>query len=192
MKRQQERRPPADRSVTSLYVAGVPPSVGKKELLPYFMPYGEVREISVDTRRLAALVTFRARAAAEEACAALYGNLTISGSRLRVMWPRKRGRADTEGGGGSGGGGRAAGLHDYYGDGAKQPPPPPPPSLPAHSGAPHKARPTVKLPPGVRPPPGVKHGAPPTCGSVPPPPGAARPPYPSMDPSALGTRPERE
>jgi RNA recognition motif-containing protein len=32
--------------VTSLYVGGVPPSVDKKELLPYFLAYGEVRASS--------------------------------------------------------------------------------------------------------------------------------------------------
>jgi len=45
-RRQSERRPPSDASVTSLFVGGVPPSVDKKELLPYFLAYGEVRACS--------------------------------------------------------------------------------------------------------------------------------------------------
>ena len=88
-----------------------------------------VRELVVDAQRLAAVVTYRERASAEVACAALNGCLTVRGSRCRVMWARKRG-----GGSGGGGGGAEAGamrVHDHYGEGAVSggggPPPPPPP-----------------------------------------------------------------
>jgi len=79
-----ERRPPEDKSVTSLYIAGMPPTVSKAELLPYFMPYGEVASVSVDAQRLAAIVTFRERKAAEAACTAMHNNFTINRTRLRV------------------------------------------------------------------------------------------------------------
>ena len=69
-RRLNERRPPADASITSLFIAGVPPAVDQKDILPYLMPYGEVRELTLNKQRLAAVVTYRERAAAEAACAA--------------------------------------------------------------------------------------------------------------------------
>lgn len=113
-RRLAERRPPTDASVTSLFVGGVPPSVGQKELLPFFLAYGEVRELTIDAQRLAAIVTYRERAAAETACQALYGNLTIRGSRCRVMWARKRG----SGAGAGTAEAAATRIHDHYGEGA--------------------------------------------------------------------------
>ena len=136
-RRQTERRPPADTSITSLFVGGVPPSIGKKELLPYFMAYGDVSELTLDAQRLAAIVTFRERAAAEAACAALYGNFTVRSAKCRVSWARKSGRSEATSSA------APTQAHDHYGDGARKPPPPPPP-------------PKATLPPGVRPPPGIR------------------------------------
>jgi len=176
--RLSERRPPADASITSLFIGGVPPSVDRKELLPYFLAYGEVREVSVDAQRLAAIVTYRERVAAEAACKALYGNLTIRGSRCRVMWARKKGRSAEP---------TASAVHDHYGDGAPAAPLPPPPPGGACRGAATQSSkramplppPGVKPPPGVRPPPGIKSTVP-----------AASPNYPSQNPDAAGARPE--
>ena len=87
----------------------------------------QVRELVVDAQRLAAIVTYRERASAEVACAALNGCLTVRGSRCRVMWARKRG----SGGGGGGAEAGAMRVHDHYGEGAVSggggglPPPPP-------------------------------------------------------------------
>jgi hypothetical protein len=190
-RRQAERKPPADASVTSLHVGGVPPTLGRSELLPYFLAYGEVRELTVDANRLAAIVTFRQRADAEAACASLYGNLTVRGTRLRVGWARRK-ASGVGGAGGNGVGGVAlTSAHDHYGTGsAVVPPPPRPPpcgakrtlssvaastaSATASAGASASSRPPVpRLPPGIR---------------RPAPAGSAV--YPAMNPDAEGTRPE--
>ena len=42
---------------------------------------------------MSAYVTYERRADAEQACRALHANLNIKGSRVRVMWARKRTRA---------------------------------------------------------------------------------------------------
>eukprot|EP00966_Prymnesium_polylepis_P005426 124685-Prymnesium_polylepis.1 len=60
-KRLAELRPPADPTVTSLYVGGVPPSVTVKDLFPYFLAYGEVKDITLDSGKLAAIATFHRR-----------------------------------------------------------------------------------------------------------------------------------
>lgn len=57
-KRLAELRPPADPSVTSLYVGGVPPNATTKDLLPYFLAYGDVKDISLDGNKLSAIVTY--------------------------------------------------------------------------------------------------------------------------------------
>lgn len=172
-RRQAELRPPVDKSVTSLFIGGVPPAVDRKQLLPFFLPYGEVRELVVDSQRLMAIATFRERAAAETACASLRGNLTVHGSRLRVSWARRKGQAAD----------RAAPTttpHDHYGEGSRPPPAAAAasrassatPSAPPAAQSSRAGRPA--LPPGVRLPPGVK-----------------APAYPSMDPGYQGTNPEK-
>ncbi len=149
-KRLAELRPPADPTITSLYIGSVPPSVTQKDLMPYFLEYGEVKELVLDSSRLSAYVTYFQRAAAEKACAAMHQNLNIKGTRVRVMWARKRNRADA---------GAAPSAHACYGAAASQPPP----------KAPRRLPPGVQLPPGV-----------------------AQQVYPSTNPSAMGSNPDRE
>jgi len=172
-RRAMERTPPADKSITSLYVAGVPPSVSRDQLLPYFLAYGEVATLTVDGERLSAIVTYRERAAAEMACKGMHNNFEIKRTKLRVSWAKRKGSKapDT--------GQRVADQgHDYYGPNAVSSSVVLPPTGGACAGkapassATGKARP----PPGVRPPPGIKRAA----------------PYPSQNPDAQGARPERE
>ena len=87
-----EQKPPDDTSITSLYVGSVPPTVTKRDLMPYMLAYGELRDLAMDPSKLCAYVTFQRRADAERACKALYGNLNVKSTRLRVMWAR-RGKA---------------------------------------------------------------------------------------------------
>mmetsp|Transcript_30607 Transcript_30607/g.72163 ORF Transcript_30607/g.72163 Transcript_30607/m.72163 type:complete len:336 (-) Transcript_30607:112-1119(-) len=138
-RRLMEQKPPDDTSITSLYIGSVPPTVTKRDLMPYMMAYGELRDLVVDAGKLCAYVTFQRRADAEKACKALHNNLSVKNTRLRVMWAR-RGKARTtsrdepEAVAGAGGS-------------AQMPPPPP------TAGSAKRARPP---PPGVRLPPGVK------------------------------------
>ena len=170
-------------SVTSLYVGGVPPTATKSDLLPYFLAYGPVRELTVESQRLAAVVTFRERGAAEAAMAAMHNNFTYKGSRLRLSWARRKGS-----GAGSAGSSTTATIaqvgHAYYGPNS-QPhgavvPPPPTSGQAGVSGAASGKRPADGPPPGVRLPPGI-HKRP-----------APAPIYPSMQPDLKGARPDRD
>lgn len=174
VRRQNELRPPADKSVTSLFVGGVPPAVDRKELLPYFLAYGEVRELVLNAQKLAAIVTFADRSAAERACASLHGNLTVRNSRLRVSWARRKG-APT-----GGATERDAPLHDHYGGGAAAASAS---SSASGSGVALSSGRVPPPPPGVRLPPGLKPKAGTSAG------GAHA--YPSMNPDAQGTCPEK-
>merc|ERR1712139_187891 len=82
-------------SITTLYIGSVPPTVTKRDLHPYFLAYGEIKELSVDASKLCAYVTFLRRESAEACCKATYNNLTVKNTRLRVMWAkRKKGALD--------------------------------------------------------------------------------------------------
>ena len=155
--------------------------MSKDELLPYFLAYGEVKSLTMDEQRLAAVVTFRQRAAAEAAIASLYNNFTVKGrTRCRVSWARRKGGGS--GGSGGGGGVQPTMQHDFYGQGAAS-------SgaamvLPPKGGA-CASRGASAAPPGVRLPPGIKR---PAAGAAT---TGAAPTYPSQHPDRDGTRPDR-
>ena len=46
-RRLMEQKPPEDTSITSLYVGSVPPTVTKRDLMPYMMAYGELRDLTL-------------------------------------------------------------------------------------------------------------------------------------------------
>lgn len=181
-RRQAERTPPSDQSITSLFVGGVPPAADRAELLPLFLPYGEVRELTVDTAKLHALVTFHERSAAEAACAALYNKttLTVRGARLRVSWARRRARSSG-----------ATTMHDYNSGGGV--------ATSSSSSATMQGN-VVAPPPPLPPPPGAGPGGGPPLprkAGRPPPPGIrGSSTYPSMNPDGLaevlGARPETD
>ena len=77
---------------------------------------------------MSAYVTYERRADAEQACRALHANLNIKGSRVRVMWARKRTRAAA------------------------------PPGTAAAAEQPQRPAKRPHLPPGVAPPPGARCG----------------------------------
>ena len=133
-RRLAEARPPADTSITSLYVGSVPPAVTAKDLMPYFLEYGSVRSISRDTLRMSAFITYYQRQDAETACRALRANFTVKGTRLRVMWARKKTATS------------CAPLASATNSVITSHQPPQAPKQPL-------------LPPGVAPPPGVKVGS---------------------------------
>lgn len=137
-----EQKPPDDATITSLFIGSVPPSVTKRDLMPFLLAYGELRDLTMDPNKLCAYVTFQRRSDAEQACKALYSNLTVKNTRLRVMWAR-RGKA------------KPRGDETKPGGEASEAPPPPPPIGGAAAAGKGTKRP---LPPGVRLPPGVKPG----------------------------------
>ena len=193
-RRQAEKRPPPDQSVTSLYVGGVPPTATKSDLLPYFLAYGPVRDLTVESQRLAAIVTFRERGAAEAAIAAMHNNFTYKGSRLRLSWAKRKGSGAGSSGPGSATAAIAQAGHTYYGPNSQAHGavvPPPRASAQAGVGAAASGsskRPAGGPPPGVRLPPGIHKRPAPGATAAP----AAAPLYPSMQPDLKGARPDRD
>ncbi|KAJ2721018.1 Pre-mRNA-splicing factor slt11 [Coemansia sp. Benny D115] len=84
-------QPPADRSITSLFVMGMDTQVSQEDLSGYFGVHGELRSIVVPAKGNCAFVNYKTRAAAEAAAAAVaVSGCLIKGRALRVAWGKPR------------------------------------------------------------------------------------------------------
>lgn len=91
MKRADEAlslRTPEDKSITTLYVGGLPPGVSEKEVRDKFYVFGEIRSIRMAPRQSCAFVTFVKREVAEEAAAKTHRVLEIKEKKVHVTWGR--------------------------------------------------------------------------------------------------------
>eukprot|EP00193_Tetraselmis_chui_P017773 CAMPEP_0177771058 /NCGR_PEP_ID=MMETSP0491_2-20121128/11324_1 /TAXON_ID=63592 /ORGANISM="Tetraselmis chuii, Strain PLY429" /LENGTH=437 /DNA_ID=CAMNT_0019288451 /DNA_START=116 /DNA_END=1426 /DNA_ORIENTATION=+ len=150
--------PPEDQSIMTLYVGGLTAEINEKDLEDVFYAHGEVKGIKKIESKNCAFITYTSRASAEAAAAALSGRLIIKGTRLKLMWGKPQ---------------QPRQQHD--------------PMAPSTSG-----QPPAMVPPhmqmamgGARP-----YMPPPNFFNLPPAPQApgGAPLYPSMDPTAMGTR----
>eukprot|EP00039_Didymoeca_costata_P001193 m.50512 g.50512 ORF g.50512 m.50512 type:complete len:384 (-) comp10675_c0_seq1:403-1554(-) len=83
--------PPADKSITSLYVGGVEdPFVTEQNLKDHFYQFGEIRVINILKKAKAAIVHFTERSAAEKAASASFNTLKINGRKLKLLWGRSQ------------------------------------------------------------------------------------------------------
>uniref|UniRef100_A0A061SMF8 Zinc finger ccch domain-containing protein 40 n=1 Tax=Tetraselmis sp. GSL018 TaxID=582737 RepID=A0A061SMF8_9CHLO len=152
--------PPEDKSIMTLYVGGLNNSITEKDLEDVFYAHGEIKSIKKIESRSCAFVTYTSRLSAEAAAESLANRLIIKGTRLKLMW------------------------------GKPQPPPQPRPDpmQPSTSGAP--APPIAMVPPQMQ----MQMGAArpfmpaPNFFNLPTPESGGAPMYPSMDPTAMGTR----
>merc|ERR1719497_94664 len=80
--------PPEDKSITTLYLGGLDPSVKQKDIRDKFYVFGEIRSIKMVPKQCCAFVTFVKRENAEEAASKLYRVLEINGKRANLMWGR--------------------------------------------------------------------------------------------------------
>eukprot|EP00927_Polykrikos_kofoidii_P003543 TRINITY_DN11419_c0_g2_i1.p1 TRINITY_DN11419_c0_g2~~TRINITY_DN11419_c0_g2_i1.p1 ORF type:complete len:388 (+),score=71.08 TRINITY_DN11419_c0_g2_i1:47-1165(+) len=80
--------PPADKSITTLYLGGLEASMKEKDVRDHFYVFGEIRSIRMVPRQCCAFVTFIKREDAEQAVAKLHRILQIKGKKVNVMWGR--------------------------------------------------------------------------------------------------------
>ena len=88
--RTKQELPPADESITTLYVGGLGEAVGEKELKGHFYQFGEIHLVFMSQKHNCAFVQFVSRKDAEEACSKSAGRLVIKGRRLNVKWGRSQ------------------------------------------------------------------------------------------------------
>lgn len=86
----QDILPPADKSITSLFVTGVEDDLPEYKIREFFAPYGKIRSLVCSHMSHCAFVNYLTREGAEAAAAALQGRAVIAGCPLRVQWGRPR------------------------------------------------------------------------------------------------------
>ncbi|PQE05070.1 pre-mRNA-splicing factor slt11 protein [Rutstroemia sp. NJR-2017a BVV2] len=86
----QDILPPADKSITSLFITGVEDDLPEFKIREFFSPYGKLRSLVCSHMSHCAFVNYATREGAEAAAAALQGKAVIAGCPLRVQWGRPR------------------------------------------------------------------------------------------------------
>jgi pre-mRNA-splicing factor RBM22/SLT11 len=80
--------PPLDPEIKTLYVGGVNEGISEEDLRGSFYAYGEIREIKLVPKSSCAFITYATRESAEKAAEALFNNLVINQTTLRVSWSK--------------------------------------------------------------------------------------------------------
>lgn len=80
--------PPEDKTITTLYLGGLPAGVKEKDVRNQFYVFGEIRSIRMAPKQSCAFVTFVKREEAEEAAKQTHKILTINEKRINVTWGR--------------------------------------------------------------------------------------------------------
>eukprot|EP01119_Soliformovum_irregulare_P008324 TRINITY_DN21452_c0_g1_i1.p1 TRINITY_DN21452_c0_g1~~TRINITY_DN21452_c0_g1_i1.p1 ORF type:complete len:362 (+),score=73.45 TRINITY_DN21452_c0_g1_i1:122-1087(+) len=78
--------PPADRTITTLYLGNVGLDTTEQDLRDVLYAYGEIKAIKIVTKQNCAFVSFLSRDSAEKAAEALYGNFKVKENEIRVSW----------------------------------------------------------------------------------------------------------
>ena len=86
----QDILPPADTSITSLFVTGVEDDLPEHKIRDFFTPYGKLRSLVCSHMSHCAFINFHSRESAEAAAEALQGKAVIAGCPLRVQWGKPR------------------------------------------------------------------------------------------------------
>ncbi|KAE9365352.1 Pre-mRNA-splicing factor slt11 [Stipitochalara longipes BDJ] len=86
----QDILPPADTSITSLFVTGVEDDLPEFKIRDFFSPYGKIRSLVCSHMSHCAFINYATREGAEAAAEALQGRAVIAGCPLRVQWGRPR------------------------------------------------------------------------------------------------------
>lgn len=86
----QDILPPADQSITSLFITGVEDDLPEFKIREFFSPYGKLRSLVCSHMSHCAFVNYATREGAEAAAEALQGRAVIAGCPLRVQWGRPR------------------------------------------------------------------------------------------------------
>ena len=80
--------PPADPTITTLFVGNLAPAATEGDVRDAFARFGALASVRAMPERAAAFVTFAARPDAERAAAELAGALTIRGQAAKLLWGR--------------------------------------------------------------------------------------------------------
>lgn len=88
--KEEDIRPPADATITSLFITGVEDDLPEHKIREFFTKYGKLRSLVCSHMSHCAFINYATREGAEEAAAALQGRAVIAGCPLRVQWGRPK------------------------------------------------------------------------------------------------------
>lgn len=86
----QDILPPADKSITSLFITGVEDDLPEYKIREFFTPYGKLRSLVCSHMSHCAFINYATREGAEAAAEALKGRAVVAGCPLRVQWGRPK------------------------------------------------------------------------------------------------------
>lgn len=87
--------PPEDKSITTLYIGGLPDGTTEENLRDHFYQFGEIRSITIVAKQQCAFVQFTNRIAAEKAAEKSFNKVIIQGQRVNIKWGRSQAQAQT-------------------------------------------------------------------------------------------------
>lgn len=87
--------PPEDKSITTLYIGGLPDGTTEDNLRDHFYQFGEIRSITIVAKQQCAFVQFTTRIAAEKAAEKSFNKVIIQGQRVNIKWGRSQAQAQT-------------------------------------------------------------------------------------------------
>lgn len=85
----RKSEPPADVTVTTLWVGGIDSQTTEEELRSLFHKHGDVSSVRIIREKNCAFVQFASRAAAEHAADTLWDKLVIRNHNLRIAWGKR-------------------------------------------------------------------------------------------------------
>ncbi|PFH32613.1 zinc finger protein [Besnoitia besnoiti] len=80
--------PPADTSITTVFVGGLTKEITEQDLRDSFYAFGELLSIKMYRGQQFAFLCYAERSSAEEAVKQMHANLMIKGVKLRVAWAK--------------------------------------------------------------------------------------------------------
>lgn len=87
---EEDSAPPADETITTLFIGGLPDTVRESEIMEKLYAYGEILAVRMNPQKRMAFVCFAERAGAVAAMKQLGGFLTLNGARMRVAWAKPK------------------------------------------------------------------------------------------------------
>ena len=87
---QADIAPPADKTITSLFITGIEDDLPEHKIRDFFTTYGKLRSLVCSHMSHCAFVNYATRESAEAAADACQGKAVIAGCPLRVQWGKPR------------------------------------------------------------------------------------------------------
>ena len=88
--RPEDIAPPADTSITSLFVTGVEDDLPEHEIRSHFSQFGTLRSVVCSHRSHCAFLNYISRESAQNAAATCQGKAVVKGVPLRVQWGKPK------------------------------------------------------------------------------------------------------